>query len=240
MHVYGIHPVEELIAFRPDDVQRIYCAAPDSDRFHFVRTFANANDIHLERRNDSSLSGMTDGGNHQGIVVETKPYTYTEFGQILDNTADARRASLGILDQVQDPQNLGAVLRSAAAMGLDGVVIPKDRAAGVTGAVIRASAGQAYRMDVAKVTNISRTLRKLADNGWWSVALLKETEQRLHDIDLDMKTAVVLGSESEGIRRLVRETSDWRATIPMAEGVESLNIASAASIAFYEVRRQWE
>lgn len=240
MYIYGVHPVEELLISVPDKVQKILCEDPALAKFSRVCELADARGLALGRADVRELDRLTDGGNHQGIAVQTRPFEYDSLHNLIDLTANLPRACILILDQIQDPQNLGAILRSAAAMGVHGVLIPKNRAAGVTPAVVRASAGQALKVRVALVTNIARALDELKENGWWAVGSVVGPGSRdLWQIDFDMKTALVLGSEHQGLRRLVGEKCDFKAHIPMQLGVESLNVASAASIMLYEIRRQW-
>jgi 23S rRNA (guanosine2251-2'-O)-methyltransferase len=239
MRIYGIHPVEELLTVAPDRVTKVYASDAGSQSMETIRRLVAKTDALIEPAPEARLDELSHGGNHQGVVAEATPFQYVELDDLLDRTSESSRACVVVLDQVQDPQNLGAILRSAAAMGVDGVVIPKDRAAGVTGAVVRASSGQAYRVPVAQITNVARTVDRLKEHGYWSVgADMNEESQDVWDIDFDMKTALVIGSEHQGIRRLVAEKCDFRARIPMEAGVESLNVASAATVMFYEIRRQ--
>jgi 23S rRNA (guanosine2251-2'-O)-methyltransferase len=143
-----------------------------------------------------------------------------------------------LLDGVTDPQNLGALVRSAHALGAHGVVLPKDRAAGITPAASKAAAGALEHCPVARVTNLSRALDDLKDAQVWSVALDADADRSLLEVDLTAGTALVLGSEGKGVRPLVRKTCDHVARIPMAGRVGSLNVAAAGAIALYEVARQ--
>jgi 23S rRNA (guanosine2251-2'-O)-methyltransferase len=240
MYIYGVHPTEELLKTAPDQIQAIYCKDPHSGKLDEVRTLVETYGMSLKEASQGDLDRMAEGGNHQGIVLRTRPFEYATMEYVLSQTDDASQACVLVLDQIQDPQNLGAILRSAAAMDVDGVIIAKNRAAGVTGAVVRASAGQALRVPVVCITNVARTLETLKDEGWWTAgAAASQPSTDLWDMDFDMKTALVMGSEHQGIRRLVAEKCDFHVRVPMAAGVESLNVASAASIMLYEVRRQW-
>jgi 23S rRNA (guanosine2251-2'-O)-methyltransferase len=147
-------------------------------------------------------------------------------------------ALLVVLDGVEDPHNLGAIIRSAHAMGAHGVVIPRDRAVGITAAVAKASAGAVERCPVARVVNVSQALEELKAGGVWTVALAPDAERPLCEQDLKVPTALVLGSEGEGIRPLVRRSCDLQARIPMPGDLESLSVSAAAAIALYEVARQ--
>ncbi len=238
MRIYGTHPIEELLKVAPDRVSRLFTSNYDGQP-QALRQLVEEHEITVEPADEVRLDEMAHGGNHQGVVVEATPFQYIELDDLIERTDDSSRACIVVLDQVQDPQNLGAILRSAAAMGVDGVVIPKDRAAGVTAAVVRASSGQAYRVPVAQITNVARTVDRLKEHGYWSVgAVMGDKSQDVWDIDFDMKTALVIGSEHQGVRRLVSDKCDFHARIPMDTGVESLNVASAATVMFYEIRRQ--
>jgi len=240
MYIYGIHPVEELLLTVPEKVLKIFCEDPSATKFSEVRAIAEAKAMKFEHAGADELDRIAEGGNHQGVVVLTTPFEYDSLDSILKINADAPRACILVLDQIQDPQNLGAIIRSAVALGVTGIVIPKRRAASVTPAVVRASAGQALKVRVALVTNIAQTLEALKKDGWWTVgAAAGEKSTDIWKIDFNMKTALVMGSEHQGLRRLVAEKCDFQARIPMAAGVDSLNVASAASIMLYEVRRQW-
>ncbi|MBA2661190.1 MAG: 23S rRNA (guanosine(2251)-2'-O)-methyltransferase RlmB [Bradymonadaceae bacterium] len=239
MLIYGVHPCEEMLQNRPDRVLAIQIARADSPNLAKIRELAARHAKVITRVEPAALDALAEGGNHQGVVLETAPFNYAHLDELLAKLADKPRACFVVLEQVQDPGNLGAILRSAAAMGVDAVLIPKDRAVAVTPAVIRASAGLAYSVAVARVTNVARSLQTLREHNFWAVAATAEGATDLWDIDLDMRVALVLGGEHGGIRRLVAENCDFRARIPMAQGVESLNVASAASIFLYELRRQW-
>lgn len=239
MHIYGIHPVEELLSVAPDKVSALYASDAGSHSMKQIRNLVAGLDVVIEPRSEDDLDSLADGGNHQGVIIQATPFQYRTLDEMIEQTEGVGRACLLILDQVQDPQNLGAILRSAAAMEVEGVIIPKDRAAGVTASVVRASSGQAFRVPVAQITNVARTVDRLKEHRYWTVGATMGTEsQDVWDIDFDMKTALVVGSEHQGIRRLVGEKCDFHARIPMASSVESLNVASAATVLLYEIRRQ--
>lgn len=229
--VYGKHPVEEVLMLAPKEIVRL--VADYAERF---RDFSIPEEIAVEV-DPEELERITSGGNHQGIAAELAPFHYTPLSEVLTSIGGHPTAQIVVLDQVQDPHNLGAILRSAAALDADAVVIAKDRAAGVTDTVIRTSAGLAYRVPVCMVTNIARTLDSLREEGFWVVGTFMDGDTDLWDVDFEMKTALVMGGEI-GMRRLVREKCDFRARIPMAPGAESLNVSVAASVALYEIARQ--
>ncbi len=157
--------------------------------------------------------------------------------EILDVPATADRMIL-VLDGVQDPHNLGACLRTAEAVGVSAVVIPRDRAVGLTPAVRKAAAGSAERVPVVAVTNLARTLAKLKELGYWITGLAGEAEESIYDVDLTGPLALVMGGEAEGLRRLTADTCDRLARIPMVGRIESLNVSVAAAVCLYEAFRQ--
>lgn len=185
-----------------------------------------------------ALQRATSLERHQGVAAHYRaPAALDEndLDALLDRTP---LPLLLVLDGVQDPHNLGACLRSAAAAGATAVIVPRDRAAGVTPVVHKASAGAVDRIALVQVTNLARALRQLKDAGVWLVGLAGEAERSLYDIDFTGPIAIVMGGEGEGLRRLTRDTCDFVARIPMAGAVESLNVSVATGIALFEALRQ--
>ncbi len=233
MIVYGRHPVEELLGVAPDELERLVV-----DRRDRADGLSLPDGLRVDIDSDE-LEQITRGGNHQGIAAVLGPFRYTPLGELLAAVEERTTACVVVLDQVQDPHNLGAILRSVAAFGADGVIIAKDRSASVTDTVVRTSAGLAYRVPIARVTNIARTLREMKeDHRFWAVATVLDGDTDVWDIDFQMKTALVMGGEGPGIRRLVDETCDFRARIPMSSGVDSLNVSVATGVMLYEIARQ--
>jgi 23S rRNA (guanosine2251-2'-O)-methyltransferase len=173
------------------------------------------------------------------VVAVVADFRYATLEDLLAAAgASGRPPLLVVLDGVEDPHNLGAIIRSAHALGAHGVVIPKDRAVGVTAAAAKASAGAVERCPVTRVTNVTKTLEILKEAGVWSVALVPDGDRPLAELDLRGPTALVLGSEGEGIRPLVRKTCDLSGTIPMTGDIESLSVSASAAVALYEAARQ--
>lgn len=178
-------------------------------------------------------------GRHQGVMAEARPLAYADLEAILERARQRGEPPLVLLCAgIQDPQNLGAMIRVADAAGAHGVVIPKDRSASLTSAVARASAGAVEHVPVARVTNLARALAGLQEQGLWACALDAGADRVLYEIDLTGPAAIVVGSEGRGIPRLVRERCDFAARIPMWGRVESLNAATAAALALFEAARQ--
>jgi 23S rRNA (guanosine2251-2'-O)-methyltransferase len=239
--VYGMNPVRELLRAGAEGLTELWLVE-GGER---PRAFA---DLELIARDHGAkvraaprprldrLAGVTQ---HQGIVAVVADYRYREVDDIL---AAARAAGkpplLVLLDGVEDPHNLGAVVRSAHALGAHGVVIPRDRAASVTPSAAKASAGAVEHMAIARVTNLVRTIEELKEAGVWTVAAVPDGAQDLASVDLRGPTALVIGGEGQGVRPLVRKTCDHAARIPMAGRVGSLNASAAAAIALYEAARQ--
>jgi len=184
------------------------------------------------------LAKATQLERHQGIAAHYRaPAALDEHD--LDALLDAtERPLILVLDGVQDPHNLGACLRSAAAAGATAVVVPRDRAAGITPVVHKAAAGAVDRIALVQVTNLARALRQLKDAGVWLVGLAGEGERTLYQTDLTGPVAIVMGGEGEGLRRLTRDTCDYVVRIPMAGEIESLNVSVATGIALFEALRQ--
>lgn len=176
------------------------------------------------------------GLRHQGVLAAVEAAGLAGE-EILDLPATAERMIL-VLDGVQDPHNLGACLRTAEAVGVAAVVIPKDRAVGLTPAVRKAAAGSAERVPVVAVTNLARTLEKLKQLGYWVTGLAGEAEESLYEVDLTGPLVLVMGGEAEGLRRLTADTCDRLARIPMVGDIESLNVSVAAAVCLYEAFRQ--
>ena len=193
----------------------------------------------VERQELDKVGGEV---NHQGLAAEVSTYPYADLEALPDAAGRAEEAPfLLLLDHVQDPQNLGSLLRSAEAVGVHGVVIPHRRAAGVTPAVVRASAGAAEQLSVAQVTNLVQTMKALKERDVWIAGLEDDPHaELLWQARLDGPLALVVGSEGAGMRRLVKETCDLKIRLPMVGKINSLNAAVAGSIALYEIAHQRE
>ena len=231
--VYGVNPVLEALRAHPDDVQRVLIERGKADR---VAKAAAEAGVRVDHVSSGELQHRSGRGVHQGVAAELTEFQYAELDEVLETAAAP--AFLLVLDGVTDPQNLGALVRSAHALGAQAVVVPKDRAAGVTPAVFKAAAGALEHCPLARVTNLSRALEQMKERGIWTVALAAEGDKELQEIDLTVPTALVLGSEGSGVRPLVRKTCDHVARIAMRGNVGSLNVGAAGAVALYEVARQ--
>lgn len=239
--VYGIHPVLEALTARASEVERLLLVegALSSGMAAEVLALAQAARVRVERVAREHLSGLAAGGVHQGVAAELRAYAYAELEDLLTLARTANQPPLVVvLDGIQDPHNLGAIIRSAYAFGAHGVVVGRDRAVGVTGAVAKASAGAVEHVRVARVTNISRALEELKTAGLWVAAADPKGDTPLWKAPLDGPIALVVGAEGEGVRPGVLGHSDFRLRIPMAPGLASVNASVAAALLLYEVARQ--
>jgi 23S rRNA (guanosine2251-2'-O)-methyltransferase len=239
--VYGLNPVRELLRAASTAVSELWLAEGGTRGVAFaeLERLARAAGAKIRAAPRPKLDRLAGTDRHQGVVAVVAEFRYADVDAILARAKDAGRPPLlVVLDGVEDPHNLGAIVRSAHALGAHGVVIPKDRAVGVTAAVAKASAGAVERCPIARVTNVTKCLEELKEAGVWSVALAADGERSLAALDLRGPTALVLGSEGEGLRPLVRRTCDFSARVPMMGELDSLSVSASAAIALYEAVRQ--
>ncbi|HZX41681.1 MAG TPA: 23S rRNA (guanosine(2251)-2'-O)-methyltransferase RlmB [Myxococcaceae bacterium] len=239
--VHGIHPVLEALRAHPGDVERVYVLDGSVAPRAAAEILSRAREarVKVERLSRERLAAMVEGGVHQGVAARLREFAYASLEEVLARAAASGRPPLVVvLDGLQDPHNLGAVIRSADALGVHGVVLPRDRSVGVTATVARASAGAVEHVPVARVTNLSRALEVLKTSGLWVAAADPEGDQALWDARLEGPLAVVVGAEGGGVRPGVLKHCDLRLRIPMAGQVGSLNASVSAALVLYEVARQ--
>jgi len=241
-HACGLHTVEGLIAANPDQVREITVAAGRQDR-RLARLIAaaEARGITVRRLPGGELDLLLPGMRHQGVVATLASQSSAGFHE-QDLAAFlsglAAPPFLLVLDGVQDPHNLGACLRTADAAGVQAVIVPRDRASGITPVVRKVACGAAETVPVFTVTNLARSLRLLKEAGVWIYGASDDADRSLYGTDLRGPLALVLGGEGKGLRRLTRELCDFLVSIPMAGRVESLNVSVAAGVLLFEARRQ--
>lgn len=241
--LYGRQPVLEVLRAGRRRVRKVILrrGAKSSDEVESIVSLAGEAGAHVEEADQLWFNRLGSDMNHQGAVAEVEGYPYASLDDIIDAATGGKEPPfLLLLDHVQDPQNLGSLLRSAEAAGVHGVLIPADRAAHVTPAAVRASAGAAEHMRVAIVTNLARAMRQLRDehNVWLYGLESAEDAAPYTSVDFSTATGIVVGSEGEGLGRLIRETCDQLIAIPLLGRIGSLNAGIAGAIALYEVRRQ--
>jgi 23S rRNA (guanosine2251-2'-O)-methyltransferase len=237
--LYGIHPIREALEARGQRIREIWVSrSGSSTTVHKILIRARGLGIKVRTFDRQRLEVKAGTTRHQGIIAFLSPYGYAEVETILQDSLARGPALVLVLDGVEDPQNLGALIRTAYVCGAHGVVVPKDRAAPLTAAVAKASAGAVEHCRVARVTNLRRTLDLLKEKGIWVVGLTMEGDQPIYELDLCQPTALVIGGEAKGIRPLIKQTCDLQASIPQQKRLDSLNAAAAGAMALYEIMRQ--
>jgi 23S rRNA (guanosine2251-2'-O)-methyltransferase len=234
MLIYGINPVAEALRAGRVTVLRVSDRA--DRRLQAIVDEAARQGVPVQRVEQARLAREARGGVHQGVVAEIESPDALRARDLVGESSSP--ALLVVLDGVEDPHNVGAIIRTADAAGADGVVVQTRRAAALDGAAAKASAGALAHMRVAREVNIARALDDLKDAGVWTVGLAADGARRYDEIDFTAPTAFVLGAEGTGLRRLIRERCDWLAAIPMRGHVASLNVSAAAAIVLFEARRQ--
>lgn len=238
--IYGLHAVTALLESEPGQVRALWVLDSRHDeRLNRVVSLAEQAGVAIERVARTDLDARAPGARHQGVIAEAESLPQFDEHGLPALLAGLRvPAFLLVLDGIQDPHNLGACLRSANAAGVHAVIVPKDRASGLTPVVRKVASGTAEVTPLFQVTNLARTLRWLKEQNIWLVALAGEADQSLYELDLKGPLALVLGAEGGGLRRLTKEHCDFLARIPMAGDVASLNVSVAAGVALFEAVRQ--
>lgn len=238
--LYGIHPVTEALSARRRSIYEIYLQKENkSGRLARLASLADQKGIRVKTVRSGELMTMVSGGGHQGVAAKVDLYPLTAVSDILAATeAKGRPHFLIILDSVLDPQNLGAIIRSALCVGIDGVIMPKDRSAPITPAVSKASAGALEHINLSRVTNLVQTIKQCKNSGAWILGLDKDAKRSIYDGDMTGSIAIVLGGEQKGIRPLVKKNCDFLVSIPQLGALNSLNASVAAAVTMYEALRQ--
>ncbi|MCL1838357.1 MAG: 23S rRNA (guanosine(2251)-2'-O)-methyltransferase RlmB [Propionibacteriaceae bacterium] len=236
--VIGRNPVWEALQVGIP-IQSAYVAhgVERDDRLRDILAYAANHGIPLLQATRTELDQLTGGGVHQGVAIKLPRYDYADAEEVLEKALQATSGAVVVaLDSITDPRNLGAIIRSAAAFGAHGVIIPERRSAQVTAAAWKTSAGAAARIPVAKVTNLNRTIKAFADANFTVIGLDGDAEVEISAaLSSDQPVLLVIGSEGEGLSRLVKQNCDVLAAIPISSAIESLNASVAASIALYEL-----
>jgi 23S rRNA (guanosine2251-2'-O)-methyltransferase len=233
--VFGVEPIRELLAVAPRAIRTLYFKAGAHPRFATEIEAVRAAGGNIVSSADDALARMAGSeGRHQGLVAAIREYVYTELEQMLEERPDP----VVVIDGVTDPRNLGAILRSAEGAGVKAAVIARDRTSGLTPAAVKASAGAWAHLKVARCGNVAQTLEALKAVGYWTAALAPEGDVSIYELDVTRRLALVLGSEGQGVRELVKKTADFVVGIPMYGRVASLNVSVAAAIALFELARR--
>src|SRR5262245_12336101 len=226
--VFGTNAVHELLR-RGEQVERLYLA--HGSREDELSRLAAGRGVAVERVDRGVLDRLARSSFHQGAVAIAPPFRYRPLEELLE----PERTSVLVLDGVQAPRNLGAILRTAAAVGVGGVVLPRERSVGITSVVAATSAGLLFGLPITQVPNLVRAMEALKEAGFWLVGLVPQGGESLFRATPPGRPGVVIGGEGDGLRPLVARHCDFTVSVPMAPGVESLNVSVAAGVALYEL-----
>ena len=237
--IYGKNPVEALLETNKRRINKIFIAKGIKFDEKTKKIVKKARDykINVQEIPRSKMDKLTQGV-HQGIAASVSPVEYMDFNDLLSGLKDKNNSLVLVLDKVEDPHNLGSIIRSSAAAGVDGIIITKRHSSPVTSAVEKASAGTVELVPIVQVSNVSSAIEKLKKNNFWIIGAEAEGEKAYVEHDYNMNCALVLGGEDQGISPLVKKGCDILVNIPMESNVNSLNVANAASILIYEIVRQ--
>ncbi len=237
--VYGLHAVEALLRHHPKRVKKVWLAEGRSDpRVQALLAIAAQERVDVGQCERREMDAWVEGV-HQGVVADVSPsqvWGEAMLDELLDRTEGA--PLLLVLDGVTDPHNLGAVLRTADAAGVQAVIVPKDKSATLNATVRKVACGAAEVLPLLAVTNLARTLEKLRQRGLWTVGTAGEAEQEVYEHDFTGPTILIMGAEGKGMRRLTREHCDYLVKLPMAGSVSSLNVSVATGVCLFEAVRQ--
>ena len=240
LFLYGIHSILEKMRAGPNDIEEIIISEDSlTGAARALYSEAARLGLRVSYARRAALDRLAQGQRHQGVVARIVPYEYMQVSELLSEvSAPEFSGCILALDGITDPHNFGAILRTAEAVGVRHVVIPKDRSVDVTSVVIRTSAGAVHHLRICKVTNLRRAIVGLKERAFWIVGLSADAPRRVFDLDYPAKLTLVLGSEGEGIRPLIRRECDFQVAIPMLGKTASLNVSVAGAVCLYEWVRQ--
>jgi len=238
--VYGIHAAQSLLKSNPGRILNVWLDRQRNDqKLQQIKQSIDELGIRVEYADKKTLEKLSAGGNHQGVLMSVRlPQELTEEALKKAVTEHEGNAFYLVLDQVTDPHNLGACLRTALAAGVQGIIVPKDNACRLNATVCKVASGAADVLPVYRVTNLVRMLKWLKSAGVWLSGAAGEAEMTVFDAELTGSVAIVMGAEGKGLRQLTQQQCDQLIKIPMADSVESLNVSVATGVILYEVLRQ--
>jgi 23S rRNA (guanosine2251-2'-O)-methyltransferase len=231
IQIYGKHAVMEALQHKPDVLDKVFLAKENDDVL-LRKAIKNANITPLaldfnKKENDDIV--------HQGVVAEVSANRLvTDYKKFISGLEITEDTSLLVLSEIQDPQNVGAIIRSAVAFGVSGILLPQHNQAQISGTVIKVSAGMAFRIPLIQISNVNNTVRDLKKRGFWIYGMEGESEKNIADEPFDTPTVFVLGNEAKGVREKTKDLCDILLSIPMNQKCESLNVAASTAIALYE------
>lgn len=235
MYIYGKNTVNESLKSNKS-ITEIYVSNTLGDELNKIKKVTKEKHINLNVLTNQEMIKKF-GKNNQGMVAEIVEYKYKELSDVLKKVKNKENVAFAILDGLEDPHNLGAIMRTADATGIDAIIIPKNRSVSLNATVAKVSTGAIEHVDVVQVTNLVQTIKKLQEEGFWIIGLDMDGSVDYKKQDYSGKIGVVIGSEGFGISRLVKENCDFNVHIPMFGHVNSLNASVSASIIFYEIIR---
>ena len=238
--IFGVNPVLEKLKASANDIFEVLIAdGAERTSLRQISLQAKRLGLSLVSVNPRMLDRLAGGQKHQGVAARIAAYDYLPFDEMLRQAAAASGSSLIlVLDGLTDPRNFGALLRTAEAVGVSHIVIPKDRSVDVTPVVVKASAGAAHHLNITKATNLRRAISELKQHGYWSVGLDGQSRETIYDKIYPERLVIVLGSEGNGIRPINLRECDFVVSVPMIGKVDSLNVSVAGAVFLYEIMRQ--
>lgn len=239
IYIYGRNPIEEALSTEGNQIEKIFVRDSISDgQLSNIFDLASQYRIPISHVPGSKLYELVGNVNDQGVVALRSEISYTDFGEWLDSIDTSEYPAVLLLDEIEDPGNLGAILRTAAASGMSAVLVPKHRQAPVNATVYKTSAGTAGRIPIVRAGNLNQAIMKLKDEGFWIGGMDMDGDQELWNLEVDRPLAFVIGNEGSGISQKTLEHCDYRFKIPMENNVESLNASVSTALICYEWRRK--
>ena len=238
MLISGYHAIESILVERPKLILKLFLSRSEDKRGAKIRSLVKSSQINFEILDSKKIDQTAGHSKHQGFLAEISNPGFLSEKDVIPRLKNLNTSRVLILDSIQDPRNLGACLRSALAFEFDAVIINKDGSSPINEYVFKTSVGAILNLDIFYVTNLSRSINSLKDIGFWVLGLDGNGEGSIFSEKFSSKTAIVLGSEGSGIRKLVKENCDQLIKIPISTKVESLNISVAAGIVMYELKKQ--
>jgi 23S rRNA (guanosine2251-2'-O)-methyltransferase len=237
--IFGVNPVREKLKSAPAEILDILLPHGRlRPALEALQSKAAALGVKLDYGSARELDQLVPSQNHQGVIARVQAYSYRSVSELERLAAEALPEWILILDGLTDPRNLGAVLRTAEAVGIGHIILPKDRSVGITPAVVKSSTGAVNHMSIYRVTNLRRAIKILKKRGFWVVGLDPDARAAYDSMDYPEKLVIVLGSEGKGMRPLISRECDYVVRIPMRGKIASLNVSVAGAVLFYELLRQ--
>lgn len=237
--IFGKNSVESLLEFNTDRVNKILIlnSIKFDAKIKKIYELAKSNGIVIQNVPKEKLNSITQEV-HQGVIAFVSPISYTDFDDFISTLPKNKNSLLVMLDGLEDPHNLGAIIRTSVAAGAQGIIIPKRRNAQITSIVEKTSAGAVQRIPIMQVNNLNNTIERLKKENFWIIGAEGSAEKYYYEVNYDMNCTIVLGGENQGISELVKKNCDFLVKIPMIGEINSLNVSNAAAIVIYETIRQ--